>query len=131
MKMLGEGDVLGWGQLWHGTSFLLRLPNLLRDNPPRPRGRTHNREVTLDTQTHASPQPRCTHPPALRRAEPATARQGLLGWLGHPALTLRFPLVLCLFFPPMVAVSAALSNLSPQLTRLGHNFRPLGPEKGP
>ena len=36
-----------------------------------------------------------------------------------PALTLRFPLVLCLFFPPMVAVSAALTARSPWVDTTG------------
>lgn len=70
------GCVLGWGQLWHGTSFLSRFPNLLRDNPNHPQGRTHNREVTLDTQKHASPQRRSTHPPATRWAVPAASKRG-------------------------------------------------------
>lgn len=38
---------------------------------------------------------------------------------GRPGLTLRFPLVRCLFFPPMVAVAAALSVRGAELDTAG------------
>lgn len=79
--------------------------HLVSHNRPARRERAHLAERPRSARRHA--------PPAAVPHTPAAARRRLPGRRGRLALTLRFPLVRCLFFPPMVAVPAELSARSP------------------
>lgn len=77
--------------------------HLLRDNPPC-RGDACTRERSHSTRKH-TPFRSLAANICWRRVEPGKPLRGKdSGRLGHLPLTRRFPLVRCLFFPPMVAV---------------------------
>lgn len=72
---------------------------VLTPRPAHPRGRTHGEVTRL--------------PPGPADARAARRRAAT------PGLTLRFPLVRCLFFPPMVVVAAVLSGCGAEVGTAG------------
>lgn len=121
------------GTAGHGNIFPLCLTSPFCSDISHPARRdAHTTERSHWTRKHMPPHSRAPHNlrPCAGQTGPAAAMRGLPRQLGHPALTLRFPLVLCLFFPPMVEVSAAPPARSPRVDTAGPQLPAPGTGKG-
>ena len=114
------------------TIFSLANPQSPRRQPiplvgthTQPGGHTRHANTRLPTTALHKPSGRA------RGGASRFERRTPPGRPSHFALTLRFPLVRCLFFPPMVAVSATLPACSSQVDTAGPQLPAPSAGKGP